>query len=149
MAIAALPFLQPFIAPITEIVKQVLNRLLPPEKISEAERARVEAETMAAIMAQDWRQIEAEYRDRADARQLAQADMSRGNAFTGILAATVRPVWGYASLIVVAYPYLAGALHWPAVNIDGPTKDIVQMVIMFYFGGRTIEKVLPQMIRGK
>lgn len=131
--------------PLTKIVGDVLNRLLPAEKMSEADKARIEFEVMKSAQAADWSGVEKEFADRADARALAQKDMAAGNAFTSILAATVRPVWGYASLVVVAYPYLAGALGLPGVSIDDNTKAIVQTVIMFYFGGRVVEKVLPQM----
>lgn len=102
----------------------------------------IEAETSKAVMSMDWTAIEKEFQDRADARGLAAKDMAAGNAFTSILAATVRPVWGYASLVVVAYPYLAGAFDLPAVQIDDNTRTIVQTVIAFYFGGRTVEKVI-------
>jgi len=137
----------PFIGPAIDLVNGILKRVLP-EKMSEAEKAQLQQQLSLELMKADWSQVAAEFKDRADARALAAIDVARGNAFSNILAATVRPVWGYATLIVVAYPYLAGALHWPAVTIDDSTKDIVQMVIMFYFGGRTIEKVLP-LIMGK
>lgn len=132
----------PFIGPVFGVIDTVIKRILP-EKMSEADRARLAQELQLELMKADWSQAEAAFRDRADARALAAADVAKGNALSNFLAATVRPVWGFASLVVVAYPYLAGALHWPSVSLDDATKDVVQMVIMFYFGGRTIEKVLP------
>jgi hypothetical protein len=102
-----------------------------------------------ALLKQFGAEVEQEYKDRADARALAAAEAARGNAFTMALSATVRPIWGLASLVVVAYPYLAGGLGWPAVMIDDNTKQIIQTVIMFYFGGKTVEKVLPLFRAGK
>jgi hypothetical protein len=128
--------------PVTKIVGDVLNRLLPAEKMSEFERAKIALDVQTAIQGHDWREAESVFKDRADARALAAKDIDKGNAFSGFLAATVRPIWGFSALIVVAYPYLAGSLDWPAVMLDDATKDIVQTVIMFYFGGRTVEKVM-------
>jgi hypothetical protein len=137
-----LPALAPLlIGPVAELLNTVLKRVLPAEKMTEAERKQVEGELAIELLKADWSRLEAEFKDRADARALAAADASRGNAATMILSAMVRPVWGFSALIVVAYPYLAGALDLPAVTIDDATKDIVQTVIMFYFGGRTAEKI--------
>jgi len=129
------------IASVSDLVGGVIKRIWP-EKMGELDRAKIEQETALFMATQQGQAAMNEFADRASARGLAASDVARGNAFSNILAATVRPVWGFSSLIVVAYPYLAGALNWPSVTIDDATKDIVQMVIMFYFGGRTIEKVL-------
>lgn len=135
------------ISSVSDLLTGVMKRIWP-EKASEIDRLRVEQATTEFIMTQEGQKAMAEFADRASARQLAEADVARGNWASNFLAATVRPIWGYCSLVVVAYPYLAGALGWPAVTLDNATKDIVQMVIMFYFGGRTIEKVLP-LVMGK
>lgn len=135
------------VGPISELVTTVLKRVLP-EKMTEAERAKIEAELRLALLQADWTRIEAEFRDRDSARRLAASDIAQGNAWTSVLAAMVRPVWGLASLVVVVYPYLAAPLGLPAVTIDEPTKDIIQLVIMFYFGGRVIEKIVPAIKNG-
>lgn len=136
-------FLLPLVAgPLVNIVGDIVKRILPAEKMSEEDRAKLEQELQLAIMKQDWTNVEKEFADRADARALAKADVEKGNWFSNILAATVRPVWGYASLIVVIYPYVAGALGLPAVALDEATKSIVQLVICFYFGGRSVERIM-------
>lgn len=129
------------ISSVADLLNGVLKRVLP-EKMSESEKAQLQQQVTLELMKADWSSVNAEFQDRASARQLAEKDVDRGNWVSNFLAATVRPIWGYASLVVVAYPYLAGALHWPAVTIDENTKSIIQTVIMFYFGGRTIEKVI-------
>lgn len=136
------------VGPISDLVTTVLKRVLPPEKMTEAERMKLEAELRLALLQADWTRIEAEFRDRDSARRLAAAEIAQGNAWTSVLAALVRPIWGLTSLVVVVYPYLAAPLGLPAVSIDEPTKDIIQLVIMFYFGGRVIEKVLPTLKNG-
>lgn len=140
---------QALIGGIPGLIDTAIKRWGPAEKMSEAERAQLAQQMELAMLQRFGQELEAEYKDRADARALAAAESAKGNAFTTALSATVRPVWGFASLVVVAYPYLAGALGWPAVTIDDATKQIIQTVIMFYFGGKTIEKVLPLFRAGK
>lgn len=131
----------PVIGAILEKAVSVVDKLVPDKDLA----AKLKHDMEVELLKQDWQNSLKEYEDRADARKLAAVDIAGGNAWTGILSATVRPVWGYIALVVVAYPYLGGALGWDAVILDDATKDIVQTVIMFYFGGRTIEKVLPLM----
>ena len=125
------------ITPVAEIIKSVVTRILPAEKISEIDRLKLESETTAAIMAYDWQQIEAEYKDRSNARALAEVEIAKGNAFTGLLAAIVRPVWGLGAFTLVAYSLVSDK------EISVALDSIIQTVLMFYFGGRTIEKIAP------
>jgi hypothetical protein len=127
------------VGPIIEIVKSTLNRVLPAEKASEIDQAQLELETIKLLGEQDWQQVEASYADRANARLLAEKDIASGNALTGILAATVRPAWGYGALALVAYSVLT------QVPINPAFQSIVETILMFYFGGRTIEKVVPHL----
>ena len=125
-----LPFL-------SDLLPDVLKRILPAEKMSDAERAEFAQNLQLELMKADWQQVEASYADMADARSLAKADIAKGNAFTGALSAMVRPLWGIGAFVLVAH-YAIG--HVP---IDAGFKDIIQTVIWFYFGGRVIEKVTP------
>lgn len=125
-----LPFL-------TGIIPDVIKRVLPAEKMSEGDRASLERELTLAVMAADWKSVEAEYADRNSARDLAKADIASGNALTGALAAGVRPLWGIGAFVLVAYYVVTGAEIKPAI------QSIVETVIVFYFGGRVVEKVTP------
>ena len=80
---------------------------------------------------------QAQVDDLASARDLGKADIAAGNAFTGALAAIVRPLWGIGAFCLVAYYAIS---HVP---IDTGLKDIIELVIQFYFGGRVIEKIAP------
>ena len=120
-----------------KILPDVVARVLPPEKISEADSAKLQAELTNQIMAQDWQQIAAEYADRNSARNLAAQEIAKGNALTASLAALVRPAWGFGALALVAWNVLG------AHQIDTGLQSIVNTVLMFYFGGRVIEKVTP------
>lgn len=115
----------------------ILSRVLPPEKMSEEDAAKIQHELTMTLINQDWNQIQAEYADRNSARVLAAQDIAKGNAFTGMLAAIVRPLWGIGAFILVVYSVL---YHSP---IDGALQSIITTVLAFYFGGRVIEKVTP------
>lgn len=120
-----------------KVLPDVLGRVLPPEKMTEAESAQVQLELTKAMMAQNWDEIEAEYKDRDSARNLAAQDIAKGNAFTGLMAATVRPIWGFGAFALVTYSVVT---HIP---IAPQLQDIIQTVLYFYFGGRTLEKITP------
>jgi hypothetical protein len=125
---------------LNNILPNVLNRVLPAEKMSEADRAKIQQDLTLELLKQNWQEVEAQYADRADARALAKSDIAGGNAFTSILAATVRPAWGFGALALVSYSVIHGS------DIQSTYADIIQTVLFFYFGGRTIEKVTPAII---
>ena len=125
-----LPFL-------SNIIPDVLKRVLPAEKMSDAERANLEQQLTLELMKADWKQVEAEFADRASARELGKADIAVGNAWTGIAAAVVRPLWGIGAFVLVAYSVIA------QYTIAAPVQAIIESVLMFYFGGRLIEKITP------
>lgn len=119
------------------ILPSVISRVLPAEKISEIDRANLQQAITLELLNQNWKSIEAEFEDRANARNLASQDIAKGNAFTSLLAATVRPAWGFGALILVGYSVFS------SLPIQSTYADIVQTVLFFYFGGRTIEKITP------
>jgi len=125
---------------LSSLIPDVIKRVLPPEKMSETDAAKLQAELALALMKQDWDKIEAEYADRNSARQLAAAEIAKGNALTSLLAAIVRPLWGIGAFVLVAYSVIYG------VAISNVLNDIIQTVLMFYFGGRVIEKVTPTIV---
>lgn len=124
-----LPFL-------TGVLPDILKRVLP-EKISEAEKATIQQNLTLELAKMDLQSVEAEYADRNSARLLAAADIAKGNAFTGALAAIVRPLWGIGTFVIVAYSVGSG------YEIKAPLQAIIETLLMFYFGGRVIEKVSP------
>lgn len=127
---------------LSSVLPDVIKRVLPAEKVSEADQANLQAQLTLALMAADWQKIEAEYADRANARNLAAAEIAKGNAFASFLAASVRPLWGLGAFVLVAYS--VGTEH----AIAEPLQSIIQSVLAFYFGGRVIEKVAPIVAQG-
>ncbi len=96
-----------------------------------------EGTPLLCLAGQDWKEVEASYADMASARDLAKADIAKGNAFTGFLSAIVRPLWGIGAFVLVTHYAIS---HVP---IDQGLQSIIQTVIWFYFGGRVVEKVTP------
>lgn len=128
------------LAILQNVLPDVLKRVLPEEKMSEADRTKIQADLTLQIMQQSQAQMESEFKDRSDARALAVQDIAKGNALTSLLSATVRPLWGFGAFAVVAWSVYQGT------SIDSDIRDIIQTVLYFYFGGRTIEKVTPTIV---
>ena len=122
---------------LTSLLPDVVKRVLPAEKISEEDKAKLLQEMQLELMKQDWSKIEAEYKDRDSARNLASQEIAKGNAITSALAASVRPLWGIGCFVLVAYSVVSGYV------ISVVLQSIIETVLMFYFGGRAIEKVTP------
>lgn len=127
--------------PVAGIVRDIIGRVLPPQKISEEERLRLEQELKLKVMEYDWSELEAEIQDRADARALAQKELEKGNALTNAMAALHRPVWSFAMLALFLMAVLDKALGLPDIQLGDAERDIMRTVIVFYFGGRSVEKV--------
>lgn len=119
------------------ILPDILKRVLPAEKMSESARMEIEKQLTLELMKANWQQVEAEFADRNSARELGKADIASGNAVTGFLSTTVRPLWGIGAFVLVAYSITAGYI------ISTPIQAIIETVLMFYFGGRVIEKITP------
>lgn len=128
------------IGPVSDLLGGILKRLWP-EKMSESEKMQLTTALQLELLKYDWSAVEKEYQDRASARDLAAKDVEKGNWFTNVLAATVRPFFGY--VVMAAFfaswvtPYIPGA---PVLAVTDIQKEIMLSVIYFYFGGRTVEK---------
>jgi siderophore synthetase component len=138
------------IASVSDLVGGVLKRLWP-EKMSEFDAAKFKQEMALALMQDQGQQVVQEFADRADARALAKADVEKGNWFTNVLSATVRPVFGYAAMTAFGIPLgirygaalMGHALDAALIEQLTPNqieKEIILTVIYFFFGGRTVEK---------
>lgn len=131
------------ISSVSDLLNGILKRVLP-EKMSEKDAADLQAQITLELMKADWAGIQKEYDDRASARVLAAADVAKGNWFTNVLAATVRPVFGYIVMLVFAASFVPAFVPGGQnfVVITDIQKEVMLSVIYFYFGGRTVEKGL-------
>lgn len=133
------------ISSVSDLVGGVIKRLWP-EKMSEFDAAKFKQEMALALMADQGQQVVQEFADRASARALAEADSAKGNAWTSVLSATVRPVFGYICIAAFIAPLalrvwkLWSGQPVPEFSLNDIEKEIVLTVIYFFFGGRTVEK---------
>ncbi|MEE9543414.1 MAG: hypothetical protein V3V95_06500 [Thermodesulfobacteriota bacterium] len=78
--------------------------------------------------------------DIQSARKLAAKESEGAPGWTKVLTVTHRPVWSFLILAIFAWTVLAPYLGFPVIALTDIHKDIMQTVIIFYFGGRTVEK---------
>lgn len=87
------------------------------------------------------KEVSKEVEDRVSARLLAQKELARGNSLTNLLAAVHRPIWSLVTLSIFIYSAIGVSLGGPEVLLTPLHKSIMQTVVIFYFGGRSIEKI--------
>ena len=118
-----------------KVVGRLADKYLP-KSMSEADRAEF---TMAAE-----RLAIEEYKtaivDVQGARELAVAESNGAPPWTRILTVTHRPIWSLLTLGVFSWTIIAPSFGLQQVELTGVHKEIMQTVIIFYFGGRSIEK---------
>lgn len=135
---------------VSSLLDGIVKRVLP-EKMGELDAAKFKQEITLTLLSQQGTEVLKEFEDRADARSLAKVDAERGNWFTSILSATVRPFFGYLCMTAFIVPLcvryaavFAGYTLSPAqIEMLTPNqieKEIILTVIYFFFGGRTVEK---------
>jgi len=76
------------------------------------------------------------------ARKLAAEESKDAPGWTKVLTVTHRPVWSFLILAIFAWTVLAPYMGFPMIALTEIHKDIMQTVIIFYFGGRSIEKTV-------
>jgi hypothetical protein len=130
----------PFIGDILEsTVGKVVDRLAGkylPESMSEKEREefRLEARRLAV------EESSAATADVEGARKLAAGEAVGAPGWTKVLTVTHRPAWSFLVLGIFIWTVLAPYAGYPNLPLSAIHKEIMQTVIIFYFGGRSIEK---------
>ena len=130
------------------IVGDVIKRALPGEKMSEEKKLKIELETAKVLQEVAAKEIELDVKDRSNARNLAKRDLKDGNAFTNFLAAFHRPLWSIATLVIFCWSIIGPSLGLPTVELTGIHQAIMMSVIVFYFGGRSLEKIFKTIKKG-
>jgi hypothetical protein len=140
------------ISSVSDLVSGVVKRIWP-EKAAEIDKLKLAAATAEFLATQEGQASLNEFADRASARALAAADVAKGNWFTNILAATVRPVFGYVAMAAFFIPlavrltaaFLGHAFtdaQLASISMNSIEREVVLSVVYFYMGGRTVEKGL-------
>lgn len=119
-----------------KVVDRLTDRFIPSNMgEKEREELRCEAKRIAA------EEYKAAAEDSRNARELAAKEAwPEAPYWTKVLTVTHRPAWSYATLALFAWTVLApyaGLEDLPLTDVHG---EIMKTVIIFYFGGRSIEK---------
>jgi len=131
------------ISSLSDLVSGAMKRIWP-EKMGELDAAKLKQEVALFLLTQQGQEAMKEYEDRASARALAAKDVEKGNWFTNVLAATVRPFFGYAVMLMFLASWLPALIPGgqTTIEISSIQKEIMLSVIYFFFGGRVVEKGL-------
>ena len=128
---------------IGKVVDRLVGRFLP-ETMSEAEREAAVLEARRIGM-EEYRTAVA---DVDSARKLAAEESEGAPGWTKVLTVTHRPLWSFIMLGIFAWTVLAPYVGFAVIPLTEIHKDIMQTVIVFYFGGRSIEKAVG-VVKGK
>jgi len=74
------------------------------------------------------------------ARSLAGREADGAQGWTQVLTVTHRPAWSFLTLGIFLWTVVAPYAGFPVFPLSEIHKDIMQTVIIFYFGGRSVEK---------
>ena len=119
------------------VVNGLIGRFLP-KSMTEAEKAE---------FAQNARELAIEETNAASAdiqsaRELAAKESEGAPGWTKVLTVTHRPVWSFLILGMFGWTVIAPYFGFPNIALTDIHKDIMQTVIIFYFGGRSVEKAV-------
>ena len=120
-------------------VGKVIGRLADkylPKSMSEGDKAEfsMEAERLAI------EEYKTAIADVQGARELAMRESEDAPPWTRVLTVTHRPIWSLLILLVFVWTIIAPSFGLQVITLTEIHKDIMQTVIIFYFGGRSIEK---------
>ena len=124
------------------VVGRLAERYLPP---SMSEKEKEEFRLRAREMALE--EAKAATLDVQNARALAMKDEEGAPTWANVLKVTHRPVWSFIMLFVFVWTILAPYMGYPEIPLTDVHRSIMQTVIVFYFGGRSVEKSI-RLIRG-
>lgn len=130
----------PFIGDIIEstvgkVVDRITEKYLP-ASMSEKDRTEMGIEARRLAM----EEYKASVADLQGARDLASKESEEAPGWTRVLTVTHRPVWSFVMLLVFVWTVLAPYVGFAGVPLTEVHKEVMQTVIVFYFGGRSIEK---------
>lgn len=124
---------------ITNTVGKVVGKLADkylPSTMGEVERAEFQKEAQRLAV----EEYKIATQDLTSARELAGKESDGAPGWTKILTVTHRPAWSFLVLGIFAWTIVAPYAGFPAFPLSEVHKDVMQTVIIFYFGGRSIEK---------
>ena len=119
-----------------KVVGKITDKYLPPSMSGE-EKANLQMEARRMFLEEYKTAID----DTQGARSLAGKESDGAPGWAKMLTVTHRPVWSFVMLGVFVWTVIAPYLNYPQIPLTDIHKEIMQTVIIFYFGGRSIEKI--------
>lgn len=126
---------------IQSTVGSVINRLADkylPASMDEKQKAEFSLEA-GRLAIEEYKTAVA---DVQGARTLASLESESASSWTRVLTVTHRPVWSFLMLFIFIWTILAPYFKFPVITMTDVHKEIMQTVIVFYFGGRSVEKAV-------
>lgn len=125
-----------FESTIGKIVGKLADKYLPPS-MSEKEKSDFQNEAQKLML----EEYKSALMNVQGARELAGRDGDGAPAWAKVLTVTHRPAWSFIVLGIFVWTVIAPYFKFPAIPLTEIHKEIMQTVIIFYFGGRSIEKI--------
>lgn len=119
-----------------KVVDRLTDRFLP-SSLGEKEREELKLEARR-IASEEYR---AASEDSKSARDLAVKEAwPQAPSWTRVLTVTHRPIWSYTALSLFVWTVLAPFFGFGEFSLSEVHSEIMKTVIIFYFGGRSLEK---------
>lgn len=118
-----------------KVAGRLADRYLP---ASMGEQERTEFRLKARELAVE--ESKAAIADVNAARSLAGRESDGAPGWTRVLTVTHRPAWSFLMLGIFLWTVVAPYAGFPVIPLSELHKEIMQTVIIFYFGGRSVEK---------
>lgn len=129
------------IGPIASIVSDVIKRVLPSEKMPEADRAKLESEITLALAQMDWQKYETEITEKAK----VIVSETTGQSW---LQRNWRPILMLTFTYIIAHNYIIAPMvkmFFPqmiSLEIPPDMWDLLKLGIGGYIVGRSAEKIV-------
>ncbi|MCK5237038.1 MAG: hypothetical protein KAR06_08640 [Deltaproteobacteria bacterium] len=127
-----------------KVVDKLLIKYLPSDL---DEKEKTELKIYAQELALD--ELKTTVGDVQNARILAQTDSQSTAAWTKVLSAVHRPAWSVATLMLFLWSAIAPQVGMEGIKLNTVHQEIIQTVIIFYFGGRSVEKAISTVSANK
>lgn len=123
-------------AAVGRVVDRLVDRFIP-SSLGEKEREELRNEARRLAV----EEMKAAGAETQGARALAEKEAwADAPYWTRVLTVTHRPAWSYAVLALFAWTIIAPCLGLGELALTEAHGEIMKTVIIFYFGGRSLEK---------
>ncbi len=126
------------ISPVSNLLNTVLKRVLPAEKMSEEEQARIKSAMQTALIQADWSEVEQK-------AKILISEM-QGN----FLQRSWRPITMLVFVYIIAHNYIFAPIlgmlidDIPILEIPSDMWDLLKLGIGGYIAGRSMEKGIKE-----